>query len=164
MEAHPLIARLRQHVVPPQPPQLFLGFTPQTPLKGGVLALCFLSQQSTTDGLVSGCGSSRPVPAARRKARVPNKQPGPRALSGLLEVLTPTRRGRAGQGRAGPWNSPPWYPPRPPKKAQTTLQVNSGAFTLPHRSDGTLGRGPRSQPRAPMQMVSGALGSLGLRV
>ena len=27
-----------------------------------------------------------------------------------------------------------------------------GGFTLPHRCDGTLGRGPR--PRAPMQMVS----------
>ena len=39
-----------------------------------------------------------------------------------------------------------------------------GGFTLPHRSDGTLGRGPRSEPRAPMQMVSGALGSLGFRV
>ena len=39
-----------------------------------------------------------------------------------------------------------------------------GSFTLPHRSDGTLGRGPRSEPRAPMQMVSGALKSLGFRV
>ena len=39
-----------------------------------------------------------------------------------------------------------------------------GGFTLPHRAVGTLGRGPRSEPRAPMQMVSGALGSLGLRV
>ena len=37
-----------------------------------------------------------------------------------------------------------------------------GGFTLPHRSDGTLGRGLRSEPRAPMQMVSGALGSLGV--
>ena len=37
-----------------------------------------------------------------------------------------------------------------------------GGFALPHRSDGTLGRGPRSEPRAPMQMVSGALGSLGV--
>ena len=39
-----------------------------------------------------------------------------------------------------------------------------GGFTLPHRFDRTLGRGPRSEPRAPMQMVSGALGSLGFRV
>ena len=39
-----------------------------------------------------------------------------------------------------------------------------GGFTLPHRLVETLGRGPRSEPRAPMQMVSGALGSLGLRV
>ena len=37
-----------------------------------------------------------------------------------------------------------------------------GGFTLPHRSDGTLGWGFRSELRAPMQMVSGALGSLGL--
>ena len=36
--------------------------------------------------------------------------------------------------------------------------------SLPHRSDEMLGREPRSEPRAPMQMVSGALGSLGLRV
>ena len=39
-----------------------------------------------------------------------------------------------------------------------------GGFTLPHRPVKTLGRGPRSDPRAPMQMVSGALGSLGFRV
>ena len=39
-----------------------------------------------------------------------------------------------------------------------------GGFTLHHRSDETLGRGPRSEPRAPLQMVSGALGSLGFRV
>ena len=39
-----------------------------------------------------------------------------------------------------------------------------GGFTLPHRSDGTLGRGPRSEPRAPMQMVSGALGSFAFKV
>ena len=79
-------------------------------------------------------------------------------------------------------------PPDPPKKARCTqwswvwgpsLLPNGkrsiaglghhspripGGFTLPHRSDGTLGRGPRSEPRAPMQMVSGALGSLGFRV
>ena len=39
-----------------------------------------------------------------------------------------------------------------------------GGFTLPHRFVETLGRGPRSEPRAPMQMVSGALGSLGFKV
>ena len=37
-----------------------------------------------------------------------------------------------------------------------------GGFTLPHRSDRTLGQEPRSEPRAPMQMVSGALGSFGV--
>ena len=36
-----------------------------------------------------------------------------------------------------------------------------GAASL---SDETLGQGPRAEPRAPMQMVSGALGSLGFRV
>ena len=35
-----------------------------------------------------------------------------------------------------------------------------GSFTLPRRPVETLGGGPRSEPRAPMQMVSGALGSL----
>ena len=39
-----------------------------------------------------------------------------------------------------------------------------GGFTLPHHPDGTLGRGPRSEPRPPMQMVSGALGSFGFGV
>ena len=146
---------------------------------------------------MSGCGSSRPVPAARRKAS-------------FQQTTWPSRPVRAGQGRAGrgqgrsalthntpaAWNSPAWgprppskYPSRPPKKAQTTPTVVGfgvllycltakksfagrrhysprvpGGFTLPHRAVGTLGRGPRSKPRAPMQMVSGALGSLGLRV
>ena len=38
MGAHPLIARLCQHVVPPQPPQLALNSGFRTPLKGGFLA------------------------------------------------------------------------------------------------------------------------------
>ena len=98
-----------------------------------------------------------------------NKQLGPRALSRL--------QGRAGQGRGTPPKSTDdtngrgfgvllycltatksfagrrHYSPRIP-----------GGFTLPHRLVETLGRGPRSEPRAPMQMVSGALGSLGFRV
>ena len=44
---HPLIARLRQHVVPPQPPQLFsirVSGSPPNPPQGGFLALCFPSQ------------------------------------------------------------------------------------------------------------------------
>ena len=130
---------------------------------------------------MSGCGSSRPVPAALRAAR---------------------GQGRAGQGRAGPLGrrrvvefvSPgpqtPWgYPPQTPQKS--TDHPNGGGFgvllycltakkslagrrhysprvpkgfTLPHRAVGTLGRGPRSEPRAPMQMVSGVLGSLGFRL
>ena len=103
-------------------------------------------------------------------------------------------QGRAAQGRAGgqfaslepqtAWG----YTPRPPKstddpnggglgvllycptakKSFAGRRHDSprvpGGFTLSHRSDGTLGRGPRSEPRAPMQMVSGALGSLGFRI
>ena len=38
-------------------------------------------------------------------------------------------------------------------------QGTGHGFTLPHRLVETLGRGPRSKPRAPMQMVSGALSS-----
>ena len=86
--AHPLIARLRQHVVPPQPPQLFL--------KGGFLALCFPSQlcrkcafHSKTEGhnrgsprRPPGCGpapSSRPPPSSQAPSIQPNPsiQPGP---------------------------------------------------------------------------------------
>ena len=47
---------------------------------------------------MSGCGSSRPVPAAPSKSKQPTNNLEPRALSGLLDVLT---QGRAGQGRAG---------------------------------------------------------------
>ena len=49
-------------------------------------------------------------------------------------------------------------------RAKSLQSSYTGGFTSLHRSDETLGRGPRSKPRAPMQMVSGALGSLGLRV
>ena len=98
----------------------------------------------------------------------------------------------AGAGQAGIVPSDrPWQPPRPPRTDQSDANgqwswvcghsllpnvKNSiaglvhyspripGGFTLPHRSDGTLGPGPRSEPRAPMKMVSGALGSLEFRV
>ena len=56
----------------------------------------------------------------------------------LLYCLT-AERSTAGLGHCGP--------------------CRPGTFT--RRSDGTLGRGPRSEPRAPMQMVRRALGSLG---
>ena len=45
-----------------------------------------------------------------------------------------------------------------------SVPVHREAFTIPRRSDETLGRGPRSEPRAPMQMVGRALGSLGFEV
>ena len=63
-----------------------------------------IAQPSTADiyGWGSGCGSSRPVPAARGFPTNTSRTP----LSGLLEVRRPARlagqgRGRAGQGRAG---------------------------------------------------------------
>ena len=37
-------------------------------------------------------------------------------------------------------------------------------YNLPHRSVETLGREPRLEPRARMQIVSGVLSSLGFRV
>ena len=73
----------------------------------------------------------------------------PCTLQGSLEVADQDKRakaarqGRAGQGRAGQG------------------RAGQQRFTLPHRLVETLNRGPRSEPRAPMQMVSGALGSLG---
>ena len=122
---------------------------------------------------MSGCGSSRPVPPARRKASFQQTT----WPSRLVRATRRATQGRAGQGRAGqgrgraeqgragqgrgragreaprPCNSPAWAPKTP--------------LGVPPR--GTLGRGPRSEPRAPMQMVSGALGSfrvegLGFRV
>ena len=144
---------------------------------------------------MSGCGSSRPAPAARRKASFQQTRPvratrrantgqgragqaGQRAGQGRARARAGQgragqgraaqgqgragqrrggRAGQAGQGRAaaqqgaagqlGSWAAGRHYSPRIP-----------GGFTLPHRShrsDGPLGRGPRSQPRAPMQMVSG---------
>ena len=46
--ALPLIAHLRQHVVPPQPPsQSGFGVHPPNPFKWGFLALCFPSQFDT---------------------------------------------------------------------------------------------------------------------
>ena len=84
------------------------------------------------------------------------------------------KRPRASLGPQTPGVPPqtPGYPPDPPgqTKPRSIAELGHynpripGGFTLPHRSDGTLGRGPRSEPRAPMQMVSGALGSLGFRV
>ena len=57
-----------------------------------------MSQQSTTEmgwcRVVGPRGLCRPLD----EKQATNKQPGHRALSGLLDVLT---QGRAGQGRAG---------------------------------------------------------------
>ena len=94
--AHPLIARLRQHVVPPQPPKLVsIRVHPPNPPPGGLSCSLLpfavqyisdqISQQSTSE--MDWCLSSRPVPAARRKAS--------------FQQTTWPRQGRAGQGRAG---------------------------------------------------------------
>ena len=80
--AHPLIARLRQHVVPPQPPQLFSIEAPsKLPSRGAFLLsassqLCKCAFQSKPQLRWSSVGlwSSRPVPAARREATVPNNK------------------------------------------------------------------------------------------
>ena len=61
------------------------------------------------------------------------------------------------------WGYPPDLSARPKSSIGGRHSVLVyGGFTLPHRLVETLGRGPRSEPRAPMQMVSGALGSLGV--
>ena len=80
-------------------------------------------------------------------------------------------QGRAGQGRAGQGSTHDpngggfgvllYCRQRSHSRGGVTTP---GGFTLPHRLVETLGRGPRSEPRAPMQMVSGALGSLGFGV
>ena len=104
---------------------------------------------------MSGCGSSRPVPPARRKASF-QQTTWPSRLVRATRRATQGRAGqgragqsRAGQGRAGgragreaprPCNSPAWapktplgVPPRPPKKAQTTPTGKSFAGR-PHYS------------------------------
>ena len=75
MGAHPLIARLRQHVVPPrQPHQLSsLGFRAHPPNSPqGRAFLLSASPRSSAQNARStaemdSCGSSGPVPAARRE-------------------------------------------------------------------------------------------------
>ena len=98
-----------------------------------------IAQPSTAD--MDGCRvvSSRPVPAAR-KARVSNKQPGPRArpcqgCSKCEDRLGWQGRegeggraaGRAGQGQPGAPKPVGGYP-RPPKKAQTTHRSGFGVL------------------------------------
>ena len=131
---------------------------------------------------MSGCGSSRPVPAARREARVPNKHFAFRTLSGFArkqgkqgDFLRGRARGRTGKAvqeqaqkcvvlalrenwRGWPVGQWVWGPSLLPNGKRPIAGLGHyspripGGFTLPHRSDETLGRGPRSEPRAPMQM------------
>ena len=74
---------------PTTPTILSLGFSPPPPPQpppGGLS--CSLLPLTALQKM---CISQRPVPAARREARVPNEQFAPRTLSGLLET-------RAGHG------------------------------------------------------------------
>ena len=139
-----------QHVVPPQPPQLFSirvsGSPPKPPSRGLPCSLLpfavrhinnHIDNQAMLRWIGVGCGPSRPVPATRRKACVFHQTP--------RTCREQTREGRAGQegkaekGRAG-------------QRAASPQPPYTGGLYPPHRSDGTLGRGPRSEPRAPMQM------------
>ena len=93
IQARPLFACLRQHVYsrPNHSNYAEFGFRahPPNPPPGGFLALCIPSRlyiDMTTSHSkpqlrrsVSGCGSSRPVPAARRQANV-SKKTAPYAL------------------------------------------------------------------------------------
>ena len=154
-----------------------LGFRvhPPTPLKRGFLALCFPLQ------LCRKC-------AFHSKTELKWITVGLLPKMCVLSAFRENWRGRPpapAQKAPGPWCLPAWGPRLPcQNRPKTWVWGHSllpdgkrsiaglghysprkpGGFTLPHRSDGTLGRGPRSEPRAPMQMVSGALGSLGLRV
>ena len=123
------------------------------------------------------------VPERGVSGRVPRRVRGVPSIPGRFDVCRPVK---------GVWNLPgqgplEGVPPDPKKNTQTPqcLQFGvlitkglrpwsersqplpsrlPGGFTLPHRSVEMLGRGPRSKPRAPMHMDSGALGSLGFRV
>ena len=123
------------------------------------------------------------MPAARREARVPNKLSHPVRVAREIRGVAPSDRPRRPRapGLCQPDQGVPTRlcqdtPKGPPgfgvhlycltaERSMAGLCHYSpripGGFTLPHRFDGTLGRGPRSEPRAPTQMVSGALGSLG---
>ena len=115
-------------------------------------------EASTEPAPFQGCSKAGQSRAGQGRAARPGQG---RAGQGCPRQARPGRQGRAGQFRAGPWNLPTWGPRPPPGQTRViSVPVYREAF-LPHRFDRTLGRGPRSEPRAPMQMVSGALGSLG---
>ena len=81
--------------------------------------------------------------------------------------------GPRGLGRPLDEKHPPLAPCKGRSKCQhlswfnwvaALLQFSYTGFRLPHRSDGTLCRVGHILERAPMQTVSGALGSLGLHL
>ena len=88
------------------------------------------------------------MPAARRQARVSNKQPVPRALSGLLEVLTTDSAGRAGQGRAGPGRAGPGRAGQGRAGQGLALPGRAGQGRA---EQGRAGQGRAGQPPQPTQ-------------
>ena len=151
--AHPLIARLRQHVVPTQPPKLFsIGFRvhPPNPPQGGLscsllpLAVQDISdqilQQSTTEmdwcRVVGPGGLCRPLD----EKQVSNKQPGPsrpvratrRASRAGQGRAGRAGQGRAGQGRAGQVIKP--YRALHNNPCSTSSQTEAAAILKPHVS------------------------------
>ena len=111
--------------------------------------------------VVGPCGLCRPLD---EKHGFPANTPHLAPCKGRLKGT------RAGQGRAGS-RAGQRQRAAAAGRAQGRAQGRAGgqgarghgARTLPHRSVETLGRGPRSKPRAPMQIVSSALSSLGFR-
>ena len=106
------------------------------------------------------------MPAARREARVPNKQFASRTLLESGHFCSAGSQGGRGQGPRAGAPDPLEVPPDPlqdPKKHDEWFGVpneRQGWVTLASFTVLTGGLGPQ----APMQMVSGALGSLGFRV
>ena len=200
--APPLIAQLHQHVVPPQPRQLFSirvqGSPPESPFScslfpfAAALHKLSASQQATTEMDWCRVVGPRPVPASRREARFPtNNLPlTPCEVGSKCKHLGPAQ---------DPWNlsaRPPWrHPTRPPATTPKNHRFGldgrgfgvfiltgwltpglceswpshfrsriPGGFTLPHRSDETLGRETRSKPRAPVPSAGlSAVSGLGSR-
>ena len=163
--AHPLIARLRQHVVPPQPPQLFsirvYRVHPPTPLKRGFLALCFPSRlcrkrKWITVGLwvLAACAGrstrskgsqqtlrlSHPVRVARKQAK--NDFSGQAGWRG--RSLGPAQKA------PGPWNLPAWGRD-PPGGTQTAWRPKLWAAPFLEEIGGVLGQAPRP-PKLPKML------------
>ena len=150
--------RLWKHPVPPQPPSLFSSRVqeghPQPPSRGvscSLLPLAIrrindhMSQQTTAEmdwcRVVGPRGLCRPLD---EKQALPTNNP-KTARSSYSTPQNP--RGR----HLGP-------PPSFSRADARMVRAVAELFSAPVNR--TLGREPRSEPRAPMQLVSGTLGSL----